>query len=68
MASLISMLTGVNYHSGHVWRILRQMGWSLQKPTLCTKERDEEKVRQWTEQTQAQAKKLQKPGGLDGIP
>lgn len=34
VANLISMLTGVNYHSGHVWRILRQMGWSLQKPTL----------------------------------
>ncbi len=63
VANLIRKLTGVNYHSGHVWRILRRMGWSLQKPSLRAKERDEDKVRQWTEQTWVKAKKTPKAGG-----
>jgi transposase len=63
VAHLIKKLTGVNYHSGHVWRILHQMGWSLQKPTLRAKERDEEKVRQWLDQSWVKVKKTPKSGG-----
>ena len=32
IARLIAKLTGVSYHPGHVWRILRSLGWSLQRP------------------------------------
>lgn len=63
VAHLINKITGVNYHSGHVWRILRQMGWSLQKPTLRAKERDEKKVHQWLDQTWVKVKKTPKNGG-----
>ena len=57
VAQLISSVTGVSYHPGHVWRILRQMGWSLQRPTLKAKERDEEKITQWKTQRWEEVKK-----------
>jgi len=41
IAKLISSATGVDFHPGHVWKILKKMGWSLQRPTLKAKERDE---------------------------
>src|SRR5436309_136673 len=33
VATLIERLTHVRYHPGHVWYILRRLGWSLQRPT-----------------------------------
>ena len=30
---LIEDLCGVRYHQAHVWRILRQLGWSCQRPS-----------------------------------
>jgi len=62
VAQLITAVTGVTYHPGHVWKILRQMGWSLQRPTLRAKERDEEKVSQWKTQTWEKVKKKPEPG------
>jgi hypothetical protein len=50
-------VTGVSYYPSHVWRVLRQMGWSLQRPTLKAKERDEEKITQWKTQTWEEVKK-----------
>lgn len=32
IAQVIERLFGVKYHPGHVWYILRGMGWSCQKP------------------------------------
>lgn len=32
VAEVISRVTGVKYHPGHVWRVLRGLGWSLQRP------------------------------------
>jgi transposase len=63
IAKLISTLTGVDYHPGHVWKILRKMEWSLQRPTLRAKERDDAKVQQWKEQTWAEIKKKPNSGG-----
>jgi transposase len=31
VSALIEQLTGVRYHRGHVWKILRGMGWTLQR-------------------------------------
>ncbi len=31
VSALIEQLTGVCYHRGHVWKILRGMGWTLQR-------------------------------------
>ena len=46
VAKVIEEKTGVHYHQGHVWRILRDsMGWSLQRPAKKAKERNEEAVK-----------------------
>lgn len=47
IAALIATLTGVKYHPGHVWRILRAMDWSLQRPEHRAKERDDEAITRW---------------------
>lgn len=47
IAMVIERETGIVYHSGHVWRILRQLGWSLQRPAKRARERNEESVRTW---------------------
>lgn len=47
VAEIIEETTGVQYHIGHVGRVLRRMGWSLQRPTTRARERDEESIRQW---------------------
>ncbi|MGA2613987.1 MAG: winged helix-turn-helix domain-containing protein [Spirochaetia bacterium] len=60
VADLIRKLTGVSYHAGHAWKILKLMGWSLQRPTLRAKERDEAAVQQWNTQTWAKVKKTPK--------
>src|SRR6266851_5078130 len=47
VATLIECLTGVHYHAGHVWYILRGLQWSLQRPARQARERDEPAIRQW---------------------
>ena len=47
VAALIEETCGVTYHPGHVWRILRQLGWSCQRPTGRALERDEAAIRRW---------------------
>jgi transposase len=64
VAKLISSVTSVDYHPGHVWRILRKMGWSLQRPTLQAKERDEAKIQQWKQGTWEELKKKPNANGL----
>lgn len=51
---------GVKYHAGHVWRILRDLGWSCQRPTGRALERNEEKIRLWKKSRWPKLKK--KPG------
>ena len=38
---------GLRYHPGHVWRVLRSMGWSSQKPERRPIQRDEAAIRHW---------------------
>jgi transposase len=40
----------VKYHPGHVWYILRDMGWSCQKPERRARERDEAAIEQWRQE------------------
>ena len=46
-ATVIERLTGVHYHAGHVWYILRGLHWSLQRPARQARERDERAIRHW---------------------
>ena len=57
IAIVIERVTGVRYHSGHVWRILRSMNWSLQRPGKKARERNDEAVRQWVAETWPAIKK-----------
>jgi transposase len=44
---VIQQLTGVSYHPGHVWKLLRRMGWRLQRPARRAVERDEQAIARW---------------------
>lgn len=50
VAEVIERATGVTYHPGHVWKVLRAMGWSLQKPARRAAERDEEAIATWVKE------------------
>ncbi len=47
VATVIQRVTGVAYHPGHVWRLLRTMDWSLQRPAKQAKERNQQARREW---------------------
>ncbi len=57
VADLIQRECGVRYHPGHVWKVLRSLGWSCQRPTGRAIERDEEKIRRWKRQRWPELKK-----------
>ncbi len=44
---LIEYRTGVRYHEAHVWRILRKLNWTCQRPRGRALERDEAAIRGW---------------------
>ena len=47
VGQVISRVAGVHYHPGHVWHVLRSLGWSLQKPTTRARERNELEIARW---------------------
>lgn len=51
---------GVTYHPGHVWYVLRDLGWSCQKPERRARERDEQAIARWREQDWPRIKKRRK--------
>lgn len=50
VAAVIERLTGVAYHPGHVWWLLRGHGWSAQRPIRRASERDEAAIARWVAQ------------------
>ena len=60
---LIAQQTGVRYHEDHVWRILRKLGWSCQRPVGRALERDEQAIRQWKKYRWPQIKKKRSAKG-----
>lgn len=63
VADLIERECGIRYHPGHVWKILRQMGWSCQRPAGRALERDEPAIRRWKKQRWPELKKKPKKRG-----
>jgi transposase len=48
VGEVIERTTGVSYHPGHVWKVLReQLGWSRQRPARRAVERDDEAIARW---------------------
>jgi transposase len=50
IAAVIERTFGVRYHPDHVSRLLRQAGWSVQRPIQRATQRDEEAIARWHEQ------------------
>src|SRR5215217_4435779 len=50
VATVIEQVTGVAHHPGHVWRILKAMRWSLQRPARKAVERNEAEIARWVAQ------------------
>ena len=44
VAEVIHKHFGVRYHPAHVWKLLRRVGWSPQKPQRRARERDEAQI------------------------
>jgi transposase len=58
VAEVIERLTGVAYHPGYVWYILRkQLRWSWQRPSRRAVERDDAAIEQWVKQRWPQLEK-----------
>jgi len=47
VAMLIKKEFGLSYSTVHVWRLLRQMGFSSQRPTGRAAQRDEQAIGRW---------------------
>jgi transposase len=47
VAEVIERTTGVAHHPGHVWRLLKTMRWSLQRPARKATERNEAEIARW---------------------
>ena len=62
VAEVIEQTTGVHYHPGHVWRVLRQMGWSRQRPSRQAIERNDEAVEAWVNERWPRVKKTPDAG------
>ena len=61
---LIEWRTGVRYHEDHVWRILRKLNWSCQRPAGRALERDEQAIGRWKKYRWPQLKKKRSARGV----
>jgi transposase len=57
VGEVIEAETGVVYHQSHVWRILRHMGWSRQRPARRAVERDDDAIARWVKEDWPRVKK-----------
>ena len=64
VVELIRDRFGVEYHAGHVARLLRELGFTPQKPRTVAREQDPEAVERWRREDWPRIKK--KP--VDGAP
>jgi transposase len=62
VAKLIERRTRVHYHSGHVWRIMRRLHWTLQRPARRARERNPEGISRWVSQRWPTIKKTRATG------
>jgi transposase len=50
VATVIKRTFGVAYHPDHVGRLLREIGWSVQKPVERATQRNEQAIAAWREE------------------
>jgi transposase len=47
ITTVIEQRTGARYHPGHTWKLLRRMGWRLQRPARRAVERNQQAIARW---------------------
>jgi transposase len=57
IAGLIEKLFEVRYHPGHVWYLLRRLGWTTHRPGRQAKERDDAAIARWLDEEWPRIKK-----------
>ena len=57
IAEVIKKVTGIEYHSGHVWRLMKALEWSAQKEQPSLKRKHHASTRFWKSQTWPPAEK-----------
>jgi transposase len=57
IARVIKRTFGVSYHRDHMGRMLRDLGWSVQKPQEQATQRNDEAIAQWREECWPDLKK-----------
>ncbi len=62
IAEIIEREFDISVSSSSVWRYLRKMGWSCQKPEQRARERDDEEIRRWMTETWPAIKKARTEG------
>ncbi len=58
VAKMIDDRFGVIYHPGHVWKILKELGLSHQKPETKAREQDEKEIKRWKRHSWPHIKKV----------
>ncbi len=58
--ALIAEHFGVTLSESWVFRLLRKLGWSCQRPTAQARERDEKAIRRWKQVTWPQPEKARR--------
>ncbi len=67
VTELIRRQFRVSYHPSQVGRILKECGWSRQKPARRAAQRDEEAIRRWKEERWPQVKKSYRGAADPGV-
>src|SRR5579864_9302448 len=57
VAHLIDERFDIDYHPGHIWKILRQLNWSVQQPVGRALERNEALIADWKNKRWPEIKK-----------
>jgi transposase len=57
VAQVIVRTFGVRYHRDHVGRLMREAGWSRQKPVERASQRNEEAIKKWSQERWPEIKK-----------
>jgi transposase len=63
VAEVIRRTFGVRYHRDHVGKLMREAGWSRQKPVERASQRNEETLKKWSQEHWPEIKK--KPKGKE---
>jgi transposase len=61
VAEVVARELGVSYHPAHISRLLRRLGWSVQKPTQRASQRDEAAITAWQTERWPALKKKPRP-------